>query len=406
MSTTILVLAALLLLVIVVLRNRTSQSSQGHNHDHDHDGDGEFIGTPDEISSIHAGKDEAGGCKFDPEEVRATAFAPKPPIDMDNIPAPDPRVAALLNEVDEAWMRELLMKLSGELPAKVNGREIMIRTRNSLTGDDGINLGMEFVEMLYKSHGIAVRRVPYKVWGRTYFNLEATIPGRMDAKTVLVLGSHLDSTAGRTRSKETYAPGAEDDGSGTIGMVQTAIALSKLPLDYTVRIVHFTGEEQGLWGSYAYSDQLADEVKADGVKVIAMLQHDMIGYSPNEKKRLDVHDEMDRNGSRSLLVAYFRNVKRYGIDLNPFDTYNYAVKNRSDHAGFLDNGFRAIMFSEEFTDENFYPWYHTTNDRVSNLNLPFFVEVIKGAIALSAELDFRRSNSQVMLRLDRFESSI
>ena len=368
--------------LIFAVRNRKS-NGHGHNHDHDHG----FQGSPPEINAaIHPEKDEAGGCKFNPEEVRRTAFAPKPPIDLDNIPAADPRVAALLAGLDAKAIRNQLLELSGEVETDLYGTKVHIRSRNSFTGGSGINLGIQFVKQFYERHGIAVRVVPYKIWGREYLNVEATIPGKKDPNKVLVLGSHLDSTAGWTRNREQHAPGAEDDGTGTIGMMQTALALSQLDLDHTVRVVHFTGEEQGLWGSFKYADQLADEVKRGGVEVIGMMQHDMIGYSPNTKKRLDVHDEKDRNGSRALLVEYFRAIKQYGIDLNPFDTHNYAVRNRSDHAGFLNHGFRAIMFSEEFTDENFYPWYHTTEDTVDKLNIPFFVEVIKGAIAVSANL--------------------
>lgn len=383
MNTTFLVLAALAVLVFVVMRSRSSKSNIEQN---DHEGDGEFTGRPDEISSIHPGMEDVGGSKFDANEVGATAFLPKPHIDMDNIPAPDPRVAQVLADVDAEDVLQQLKELSGEVPTKVGGRTVTLKTRNSFTGASGIGLSMEYLEQIFAAHGIATRRVPYKVWGRTYFNLEATIPGRLDPNRVLVLGSHMDATAGRPRRKEVETPGAEDNGSGTIGTLQMALGLAKLELDYTVRVVLFTGEEQGLFGSYAYSDQLADEVKNDGIEVIAMLNHDMIGYTGTDTKRYDVHDEKDRNGSRELLVKFFRNVKRYGIDLAPFDTHNYAVRNRSDHAGFLDNGFKAIMFSEEFTPANFYPYYHSLQDRVDKLSMPYLVAAIRGGIALAAEL--------------------
>lgn len=379
----ILLLAIVFLAGVIPPRTRRKDSDGQHDHgDHDHGVDWDSVAK--DFDPVHEAKDVTGGCKFDPEEVRRTALLQGPPIDMDNIPAPDARVAALLNQVDAGWVRDRLMKLSGGTPANFDGKSVTIRSRNSFT--DGVGVAMDYVESFYRDLGIAVRRIPYRAAGRTFFDLEATIPGKKNPKKVLIVGAHLDSTAGWTRSKEKEAPGADDDASGTVAVMQIAAALAQLPLDYTVRIVHFTGEEQGLWGSMAYSDMLNDEVKKDGVEVIGMLQHDMVGYSPNTKARLDVHDEKDRNGSRSLLVLYFRNVKRYGIALNPYDTHNYAVRNRSDHAGFLNHGFKAIMFSEEFTDEGFNPNYHQTSDTVDKLNIPFIVEVIKGGIALSADL--------------------
>ena len=59
-----------------------------------------------------------------------------------------------------------------------------------------------------------------------------------------------------------------------------------MKLPFTVRLVHFTGEEQGLWGSYAYSDQVA-AAKTD---ILAMVQVDMIGYCAKPGNRVDIHD--------------------------------------------------------------------------------------------------------------------
>ena len=44
------------------------------------------------------------------------------------------------------------------------------------------------------------------------------------------------------------------------------------------------------------------------------------------------------------------------------------------------------IYENKFTDEGFNPNYHKTSDRVDQLNIPFIVEVIKGGIALAADL--------------------
>src|SRR5439155_25065899 len=114
------------------------------------------------------------------------------------------------------------------------------------------------------------------------------------------LGAHLDSTAGRTSSAEPVAPGADDDASGTVALMELAKALKGLPLTCTVRLVHFTGEEQGLYGSYVHSDVVA-KAKPD---LVAMIQMDMIGYCAKPGNRLDIHDGADRNGSHSLIARF------------------------------------------------------------------------------------------------------
>ena len=112
----------------------------------------------------------------------------------------------------------------------------------------------------------------------------------------------------------------------------------------------------------------------------------MIGYCGKPGNRVDIHDGADKNGSHSIAVAFFRAIARYGINLKPVDTHNHAVDDRSDHAGFLDHGYKAVLISEEFTDDGFNPNYHQLSDRVKNCNLPYMVEVVKAVIALTVDL--------------------
>jgi hypothetical protein len=329
------------------------------------------------ISDIHPGKKSTHTCKFDSVEVERTRGILKPVIPVETLVA-DRRIAERLARVDVAVVKDALNSLSGETPVTVAGRTEKIVSRNSF--GTGVELAMLFLEEYYRSLGIQTVREPYKVRGKTLYNLVATIPGK--SPRLLILGSHLDSTAGRTHSPEAVAPGADDDASGTVALMELARALRDLPLGCTVRLVHFTGEEQGLYGSYVHSDAVA-KAKLD---VIAMLQMDMIGYCAKPGNRLDIHDAADKNGSHSLLSKFLAAQSAYGITLNIVDTHNHAVDDRSDHAGFLDHGYKAVLLSEEFTDEGFNPNYHSVNDRVKSVNLPFMVEVIRLAIATSAHL--------------------
>lgn len=331
-------------------------------------------------SSAHEGKAHTHTCKFDRDEVRRTESLPRPRDILPHAAAPDPRVAALLGKVQVAGVLEILKRLTGEKPVTAGGKTATIASRNSFTKD--IDFAMTFLEEHYRSLGLNPVRDPYQVRGRSYNNLVVEIPGKVNPDKVLIVGSHLDSTAGDTWRAERVAPGADDDASGTVALMELARALVGLSLGCTVRLVHFTGEEQGLWGSYAYSDK----VYKAGTNVIAMIQLDMIGYCAKPGNRLDIHDENNRNGSHALYVRFAGNVLRYGLNLNPFDTHNKAVKDRSDHAGFLDRGYPALCLSEEFTDSGFNPNYHSTGDRVGTLNLAFLVDVIRLVIASVADL--------------------
>ncbi|MBI4533916.1 MAG: M28 family peptidase [Candidatus Melainabacteria bacterium] len=339
-----------------------------------------FLRRSTDIDPIHKGKAPAQCCKFDRAEVVATRFIVPPPLILPALGPADPRVQAAMNAVQVPAIKGTLDGLTGEVAVSAGGRSGLIASRNSFGKD--IDLALAYLEEFYRGLGLQTVREPYTARGKTYFNLVATQPGKVSPDRVLIIGAHLDSTAGRPSSTEKVAPGADDDGSGTVSLMEIAKALTKLPLGVTVRYVHFTGEEQGLWGSYSYSDKVA-EAKTN---LVAMIQLDMVGWCAKPGNRLDIHDGKDRNGSHALVGYFVANVSRYGLALRPVDTHNHAVDNRSDHAGFHDHGYKAVLLSEEFTDDGFNPNYHSVSDKANTLNFPYLVEVIKLTIATAADL--------------------
>jgi hypothetical protein len=367
------ILAAVFVVCAIVLRNRANKA----------------FTTP--IDKVHAGKKDTHKFKFDVDVVRARATRKglrTPAIDLSNLPPQNPRVVALLQAVLTGNLEKSIKELSGEVDVTVNGTTSRILSRS--THSKGVEVAMQYLEEFYKKLGIPTQRIKYTVRGKTFYNLEATILGSVSPDKVIVVGSHLDSTAGDTWRSEPRAPGADDDASGTVANMELGKALVSAKaagavLGCTIRLLHFTGEEQGLWGSYTYSDKCAKE----GVNIIAMLQMDMIGYCAKPGNRLDLHDDVDRNGAHKLTVLFFRNVARYALNLTPFDTHDNAVHDRSDHAGFADHGVCALCISEEFTEGpggGFNPHYHSVQDDYKSVNFPYMAEVVKLLIASVADL--------------------
>ena len=86
-------------------------------------------------------------------------------------------------------------------------------------------------------------------------NVVGEIPGRERPEQILVVGGHLDSWD--------LAQGATDNGSGTattLGAAEAIMRSGQKPRR-TIRFVLFTGEEQGLDGSFAYMKQHAAEMQ-------------------------------------------------------------------------------------------------------------------------------------------------
>jgi Zn-dependent M28 family amino/carboxypeptidase len=86
-----------------------------------------------------------------------------------------------------------------------------------------------------------------------------------------MMGAHTDSVQ--------KGPGIEDDGTGTIGILTAALALTGFEVTNAVRMGFWTGEEFGLRGSTYYVTEL-NNTASELAKIRAYLNYDMIG-SPN-----------------------------------------------------------------------------------------------------------------------------
>lgn len=112
-------------------------------------------------------------------------------------------------------------------------------------------------------------------WGQS--SIIARIPGRT-AKTV-VIGAHQDSINLFLPSL-LRAPGADDDGSGTVTILEAFRVLAAYlcesgeRLEQTLEFHWYSAEEGGLLGSQA----IFSAYEQQGRDVVAMLQQDMTGY--------------------------------------------------------------------------------------------------------------------------------
>lgn len=185
-------------------------------------------------------------------------------------------------------------------------------------------------------------------------NLIARIEGKSRPDEVYIVGAHYDSTS---ESPSTSAPGAEDNASGTAGLLALARLFAQYPPEATIIFVAFSGEEQGLYGSKAWlknywmKNNLQDQIKA-------ALIMDMIGYSGDDE--LDLLLETSR--LTKPLLADIQSVNT-DPELVVSESFNYWG---SDHEPFLDNDVPAILFIEN--DYLRYPAYHRKTDVFANIH--------------------------------------
>lgn len=329
--------------------------------------------------TFHHPKDDTSACKYDRAIQRATEFAPRPKVDLSNLPPKDARVLAAFKGVDQNRVVENLRKFTGELPVTIsrNGQQVTgtIVTRSSYS-KELYDLALPWLEQEFQALGLQTK---HHVYAKGMYNLIATIPGDGSSKKRIKACAHGDATAGETWKNERKTKGADDDASGCMLLLELARALRHHKPKYAIDFVIFTMEEQGLEGSTAYFD----EIKAKGEELVGMFQFDMVGYHSNDGVRMDIHDSANENGSHGLYEVAARARAQYDeeIDVTDFDPHNTEMRRRSDHSPALDCKYPAVMFSEEFTDAAFNPYYHSLQDTVDKLNIPYYVNIIKLAIA-------------------------
>ncbi|MBF0208681.1 MAG: M20/M25/M40 family metallo-hydrolase [Oligoflexia bacterium] len=109
-------------------------------------------------------------------------------------------------------------------------------------------------------------------------SLILTIPGKnlSFADEVVVLGGHVDSTAGYVGGNNVRAPGADDNASGIAVLTETLRILfaNDYHPDRTIKFIAYAAEEAGLLGS----KEIASNFKKNKVKVVGVLQLDMTNY--------------------------------------------------------------------------------------------------------------------------------
>ena len=198
-------------------------------------------------------------------------------------------------------------------------------------------------------------------------NMLAFLEGTDLKDEVLVISSHFDHIG--TNSDGAINNGADDDGSGTTGVMELAEAFTQAAKEghrprRSILFLNVTGEEKGLLGSAYYSDNPVFPLD----KTINNLNIDMIG-------RVDPAHENERDyvyviGSEKLsshlkMISEYANITYTGLKLDyKFDDPKDPMRiyYRSDHYNFAKHGIPIIFyFNGTHAD------YHRPTDTVDKI---------------------------------------
>jgi len=304
------------------------------------------------------------------------------PISLISTVTYDAVIASMMGQVTQATVETYDKNLSGVNAVTIGGSSYTIATRNTTSGTP-ITKATQYVYEFMQGLGLTVSYHNWSLSGYSGRNVIGQITGTTLPNEIVLITAHLDDMpSGST------APGADDNASGSVGVMVSAQLLSAQQFARTVRFVFFTGEEQGLLGSAAYSDL----VYGSGANIVAVYNMDMISYDAVGLPYLRLHTRTSSNpgysGDLAIANTLVDVVNAYSLSsvLSPIITSD--GESRSDHASFWGNGYYGILGIEDHIND-ITPYYHLTSDTFATLNLTYFTNYVKASVGTAAHLAIR-----------------
>ena len=294
-------------------------------------------------------------------------------------------VSSLIDEVSTSNLDAILNEFTGEVTTTVGGNTVTILNRVSSSGND---LAADYLEEKLNSYSnLEVVSDQYSGGSLGGRNIVATQVGATNPDDIYVICAHYDSVTN-------YC--ADDNATGTAAVLEAARVLSQYCIENTIVYALWDEEEDGLVGSNDWSGRASNE----GKNILGVINLDMIGYDKDGNNNMPIHTN---NNSVSLKddAVDILNTHSAAIGLTP-DVVNPGIS-ASDHASFWNDGFKAIMLSEAVGFGDLTPYYHTANDRVNTLHLPYFHKICKYLMAVVATKAGLIDNSSCSLGVESEE---
>jgi hypothetical protein len=305
----------------------------------------------------------------------------------------------------DSRIQKLLESISAERLAGIVKKLQSFETRHTLsaaTSDTrGIGAARQWIfdEMTRSSPALEVSFDPYMLPKQgeriardvELRNVMAILPGK-SARRIYVSG-HYDSLARRPKPTQTsgsdgeagqssgqspfdwadadnFAPGANDDGSGTALTMELArvFGQSGIRFDATLVFIAFAGEEEGLVGAKAHAQQAA----ASKLAIDAVFNNDIVGNPAGGNGIVDAESvrvfSEGPEDSRSRQLARF--IQRQAARYVPSHRVRLVARHDrfgrgGDHTAFNQHGYAGVRFTE--SNEN-YSRQHTVADTADGVS--------------------------------------
>lgn len=272
--------------------------------------------------------------------------------------APEQFIQKLVDKVSRASIESNLTKL------------VSFPTRNSTS--TGYGDAATFARKQLKDLNYQTRLQVVTVGAGKSRNIIADKPGAgSGTRDVVIASAHLDSI-NLQGGPSAPAPGADDNGSGSAGLLEIARAFRDHRSKDDLRLILFGGEEQGLFGSKRY---VASLTQSERKRIRAVVNMDMIGSLNSDSRSVLLEgaplSQTVIDGLAQAAATYTQ--LPVETSLNPF---------ASDHVSFIDAQIPAVLTIEGADNAN--KRIHSANDTINKIDYEIALEILRMNIGFIA----------------------
>jgi len=197
-------------------------------------------------------------------------------------------------------------------------------------------------------------------------------------RRVAIVTAHLDSI-NLQGGPSAPAPGADDNASGSAGVIEIARAFKDHRSVHDLRFILFGGEEQGLFGSKHYVSKLPP---AERARIDAVVNMDMVGSLNSSSHSVLLEGAP---GSQAVIDGLGEAASTYTqltveTSLHPF---------ASDHVPFINAGLPAVLTIEGADNTN--SSVHSANDILEQIDYGLLLEILRMNVGFVAGVIGRAS---------------
>ena len=286
----------------------------------------------------------------------------------------DPRIRQLMDQVSKDSLEGTINHLQSYYTRRWDSQmvyEVQDWLRDTYVGMGFDSVYLHDFEFIY-----------HDTLRQTSDNVIAIKRGSLYPDEYVVCGAHYDSYNNDPGHPDSLrAPGADDNASGTAGIIETARLLSNCTFERSVMYCGWAGEEIGLKGSAAFAKDCADQL----LDIVGYFNLDMIGYL---EEGSDIHVNLMYTTRDSLIADYVFNFSHvYYPEMRIWQ--DWLAWGDSDYSSFNRNGYAAVHPFEDTHASS--PFIHTPSDilgvSVNNMDqVKRFTELNLGLVATLAGL--------------------